>query len=205
MKKFVAGLLCGMLLSSVALFGASTIKSAEFNSNKVVFDGKALDLSAAPMISVIKEGETAIVNYMPVQAILGQMGYDVTWDGAAKTVIINTKAPASDSPRNSFSWVGIYEGSIPGADSEIKTVISLASDLTYTITYQYVDKDPTVYTDKGTFEWDAAGEIITLSGTDMPSQYKVGDGKLTQLDMDGKIIAGQFADNYILKQTAGGK
>ncbi|MCL1964442.1 MAG: copper resistance protein NlpE [Firmicutes bacterium] len=162
--------------------------------------GEMVTLSGTDIPNQYKVGEGRLTQLdMDGKPIAGQFADKYILKQTSKT------ADVTDSSQNSLTWAGKYEGSIPGADSEIKTAITLSSDLTYTMTYQYVDKDSTVYTDKGTFRWDATGEIVTLSGTDMPNQYKVGEGRLTQLDVDGKPIAGQFADKYILKQTAGGK
>ncbi len=91
MKKFACGLLAGVLISSSVAYGASVIKSAEFNTNKVIFNGKQLDLSAQPMVSVIAQGSDNASNYMPVRAVLEGMGYQVDWDNASKAVVVKSK------------------------------------------------------------------------------------------------------------------
>lgn len=86
-KGFAAGLLVGVV-GLTTVFAAGGIKSSAFNTNKVSFNGKELDLSGNQMISVVKDGEDNSSNYMPVRAVLEQMGYKVDWDGNTNTVII---------------------------------------------------------------------------------------------------------------------
>lgn len=96
-KSFVAG----VIISSLGITGvlaASTIKSVEFNSNRVVFEGTEIDMSQSPMLSVVKEGETAINNYMPLRSVLEAIGYEVSWNGESKTVYINAKGASTKMP-----------------------------------------------------------------------------------------------------------
>jgi uncharacterized lipoprotein NlpE involved in copper resistance len=51
---------------------------------------------------------------------------------------------------------------------------------------------------EGVLTWDNTGSIITLSADSHSASYKVGEGKLIALDMDGKMIEGALAKNYIL-------
>jgi len=67
----------------------SGISSAEFNENKVLYNGEELDLSSQPMISVVNEGEVYFSNYMPVRAVLERMGYKVDWDDETNTVMVS--------------------------------------------------------------------------------------------------------------------
>lgn len=97
-KGFIIGLLMGTL-GMVTVFAASGIKSAEFNDNKVIYNGKALDLTNAQMISVIKDGEENISNYMPVRAILEQMGYTISWDSTNNSVVINKEYLLNDGTK----------------------------------------------------------------------------------------------------------
>ncbi|GHT93047.1 lipoprotein [Betaproteobacteria bacterium] len=101
---------------------------------------------------------------------------------------------------NSLSWAGVYEGTTPGANSDIHIQMTLGYDKTYAITYQYLDKSDEKFTEHGTFRWNEGGNTIILDSADLPSQYRVGEGFLTQLDMSGKVITGEHADRYVLKQ-----
>jgi uncharacterized lipoprotein NlpE involved in copper resistance len=109
--------------------------------------------------------------------------------------------PAHNS-RNSLNWDGVYTGTIPAADAEgINVQITLYPDETYEKQYEYIGK-PDSFIDKGTFEWDETGSVIKLDVDEQkePPYYKVGENILIQLDMEGKVITGAFADMYVLRK-----
>ncbi|MCO6460989.1 MAG: copper resistance protein NlpE N-terminal domain-containing protein [Saprospiraceae bacterium] len=103
---------------------------------------------------------------------------------------------------NSIDWKGTYEGLLPCADCEgIETTITLNEDMTYNRTMAYLKngkKDR--FDEKGKFEWNADGLIITLFAGGEKFMYQVGENKLFALDMDGKRVTGSLADHYILKK-----
>ena len=84
---YLAGIMTAVLLMSVVM-ATGVIKNVEFNSNKVILNGNNLELSEQ-MISVTKEGEDGFRNYMPVRAVLEAMGYNVDWDNATNSVLVN--------------------------------------------------------------------------------------------------------------------
>lgn len=89
LKSLFAGLIIGSMgISSVFASNLLYIKSAQFNKTKIIYNGKELDISSTPMISVIKEGETNINNYMPVRSVLEQLGYNVSWDSSKNSIIV---------------------------------------------------------------------------------------------------------------------
>ena len=98
-RLFIAGLLVGVLLAAGTTVIANTvISSATFNANRVIFDGQVLELNM-PLISVVLEGQTDIINYMPVRAVLEAMGYEVDWDGPNNAVLVTTVPEAEqDDP-----------------------------------------------------------------------------------------------------------
>jgi uncharacterized lipoprotein NlpE involved in copper resistance len=103
------------------------------------------------------------------------------------------------NPENSRDWAGVYTGLIPAASGPgINVTVTLNSDLTYEVQYQYVDRPDGDFTFNGTFEWDNDNGVIKLDTTDIPPYYKVDENKLTQLDMEGKPITGMLANDYIL-------
>ena len=111
----------------------------------------------------------------------------------------NQQVETIHNSRNSLDWAGVYTGVIPCADCEgINVRITLNNDETYQISYQYLGKNDTPYLFSGHFTWDDAGNTIILDNKDLPFHYKVGEGNLIQLDMDGNPITGEFADNYVL-------
>ena len=105
--------------------------------------------------------------------------------------------------QNSLDWEGVYKGVLPCADCEgIQTEIVLNSDLTFVKKSKYLGKkDFNAIDEKGSFTWNKDGSIVTLTGVNEgPHQYKVGENTLTQLDIEGKIISGDMAQNYILNK-----
>lgn len=102
---------------------------------------------------------------------------------------------------NSLDWAGTYEGVLPCADCEgIKTSITLQDDKTFEETSEYLGKKSN-FKEKGTFEWDKTGSIVTLKYKDTQHSYKVAEGSIILLDQEGKEISGDLAKNYILNKV----
>ena len=110
----------------------------------------------------------------------------------------------SHNARNSLDWAGIYTGVIPSAGGDgIDVKITLTTDETYTVEYQYIGKGDDIFTSTGTFSWKPDGNTIILDneGEDgFPPYYKLGENTLTHLDLEGNIITGDLADDYVLKK-----
>jgi uncharacterized lipoprotein NlpE involved in copper resistance len=101
--------------------------------------------------------------------------------------------------RVSLDWEGVYRGIIPSASgSGIDVCMKLNKDNTYELTYDYIDRPDSSFTFTGSFKWDDTGSVIITEIADGPSFYKVGENKLIQLDMEGNLITGNFADDYVL-------
>lgn len=103
--------------------------------------------------------------------------------------------------QNALDWSGTYKGITPCADCEgIETKVILNKDLTFVIQTKYLGKDGAkVFEEKGNFIWDNTGGIVLLQGLKgRPSQFKVGENRLIQLDMEGKVISGVLAEKYVL-------
>jgi heat shock protein HslJ len=122
------------------------------------------------------------------------------------TTLNSAPLPIADNSMTSLDWNGTYKGVVPCADCEgIETALTLNLDKTYTLTTKYLGKkDAKLNTSSGSFTWSADGSTITLGGIkNAPSQYKVGENRLFQLDMKGEMIKSQLAPKYILdKQPA---
>jgi uncharacterized lipoprotein NlpE involved in copper resistance len=113
----------------------------------------------------------------------------------------NQPADAAHNSRNSLNWEGVYTGVIPAAAGPgIEVRLTLYGDETYEISYHYIDREDSAFTQKGGFKWDRAGSVITLDTGDYPPYYKAGENTLTQLDMKGKPITGNLAENYVLRK-----
>jgi uncharacterized lipoprotein NlpE involved in copper resistance len=110
---------------------------------------------------------------------------------------------ASDNSQKALDWSGTYKGVTPCADCEgIETELVLNQDLTYVLKTQYLGKgDGKVFEEKGSFVWDKTGGNITLQASKGgPSQYKIGENQLIQLDMEGKPITGALAERFVLRK-----
>ena len=100
----------------------------------------------------------------------------------------------------SQEWKGVYKGLLPGADCEgIKVQVTLNTDKTCQISYQYVDRDYIPYNTSGKFTMDKNG-IVTVDNGTYEIYFQIGENTLTQLDMYKKLITGEFADMYVLKK-----
>ena len=107
-KGFIAGLLIGAL-GITSAFAAGGIKSAEYNANRILFNGKELDLKGRQLISIIGDDEVDTRNYMPVRGVLEALGYTVDWDETTNTVIVT----ASEKTNDFSSQSGNKSGSLP--------------------------------------------------------------------------------------------
>ena len=111
----------------------------------------------------------------------------------------NQFSDTAHTSQNSLSWDGIYEGVVPCADCEgIKTTVILNSDNTFVLSEEYLGKSEELFTERGTFSWNEKGSTIEFTIENRKQYYKVGENRLFHLDMEGNIIEGQLADNYIL-------
>lgn len=100
----------------------------------------------------------------------------------------------------SLDYIGTYKGFLPCADCEaIETIISLNEE-SYTKETIYKGKSSEVFKETGKYSWNEAGNTITLSGSESPNQYFVGENVLFHLDIEGKRIEGDLADAYRLSR-----
>lgn len=119
---------------------------------------------------------------------------------------IQVAIPDMHNARNSLDYFGTYEGTLPCADCPgIKTVITLNQDGTYKMTTEYLDKGKGEKLETtGKYSWNDEGSKITLHSDPEGNhnrKYMVQENRLLQLDLEGNIITGDLADNYILKKT----
>ena len=107
--------------------------------------------------------------------------------------------------KSKTNWAGTYSGIIPCADCPgIETQITLNTDNTYQIRRKYQDKAEDVFQTSGIFQWNADKSIITLgnlNAAQFPTMYKLGKGSLIQLDLNGNVITGNLAQNYVLTKV----
>jgi len=109
----------------------------------------------------------------------------------------------ADNSKNSLDWAGTYTGIVPSASSSgIFTKITLKNDNTYSLQMEPIaDKSDSMQTCEGSFQWNKAGSIISLTGIQdksMSYAYLLGENKLIQLDTTGNVVTGDSASNYVL-------
>jgi hypothetical protein len=95
--------------------------------------------------------------------------------------------PAHNS-RNVLDWAGTYEGVTPCADCPgIRMQLTLQRDGRFKLSTQYLGRQATPKTVRGRFTWNAAGNTVTLDDAGQGRQFRVGEGRLLQLDRDGGV------------------
>ena len=99
-------------------------------------------------------------------------------------------------------WAGVYTGVIPSAGGEgIDIKVTLNANNTYKVESRYIGRSDEIFTSAGTFTWNSERNIVILPGEreDLPpSYYKLGEKALIHLDIQGNIITGDLANDYIL-------
>jgi len=100
-----------------------------------------------------------------------------------------------------LDWEGVYTGTIPSASGPgINVRLKLNRNQIFELNYEFLDRPNNPINRAGSFQWDNTGSIIKIDIIDAPLYYKVAENKLIQLDMNGKLISGKLADNYVLEK-----
>ena len=99
MKKFIIGLVCGIMLASTFAFAATYI--SEPATFKVLVNGE--EFVSDPPVLVI-EGST----YLPLRAMGDALGVPVEWNGELRQVEVGTK---QEEAHNTADGYKLYEGS----------------------------------------------------------------------------------------------
>ena len=84
-----------------------------------------------------------------------------------------TKAINAEPKSNDQNWTGVYTGIIPSASGMgIDVRITLNSDNTFELRYQYVGKDDDTFIRIGTFTLNETGDLITLNSENTSRYYR---------------------------------
>lgn len=99
-----------------------------------------------------------------------------------------------------LNFQGTYKGILPCGDCEgLEMIICLNENNTYAIQSQYLGKGNKIFEQHGTFTWNKTGSVVIFDNIDnAPNQYAVEKNTLIQLDLEGKLIAGNLANHYRL-------
>jgi uncharacterized lipoprotein NlpE involved in copper resistance len=118
---------------------------------------------------------------------------------AKKTAVVD----AAHTARTSIAWAGEYAGRIPSASgSGIQVALTLSTNETYELAFQYVEAADEVFLEDGVFVWEADGNRIRPATDFFPNGLLVGENALYMLDSGGGRVTGALADDYILHKTA---
>jgi uncharacterized lipoprotein NlpE involved in copper resistance/heat shock protein HslJ len=123
-------------------------------------------------------------------------------DTDSKVDSIKKAVSNSHNAKNSLDYIGTYKGILPCADCEgLDTEIAINENTTFSIKTKYLGKGDKIFVQKGHFRWNKKGDIIILTDIkNRANKYFVGKNKLTQLDISGKKITGNLADEYVLSK-----
>lgn len=91
MKKFIAGLVIGLLIATAGVgFAAGETVQATFAKFNFVVNGEAKTLEADPLVY---QGTT----YLPVRVVSNLLGYDVTYKADSRTIeLVNNNTEKGD-------------------------------------------------------------------------------------------------------------
>ena len=101
-------------------------------------------------------------------------------------------------------WAGVYAGVIPSAGGEgIDIKVTINNNETFVVESRYIGKSDEIFTNSGKFTWNSERNIVifdTEREGDPPKYYRLGDKALIHLDIEGNVITGALANDYILKK-----
>ncbi|HOE39665.1 MAG TPA: copper resistance protein NlpE N-terminal domain-containing protein [Bacteroidales bacterium] len=110
-----------------------------------------------------------------------------------------------NSAKNTIDWAGTYWGIIPCADCPgIETKIKINSDESFVLTTNYLEVENSENIIEGKFTWTDNGNSIELSAdseNENPTILKIEKNQIKYLNLDGKEIEGELADNYTLTKN----
>ena len=113
-------------------------------------------------------------------------------------------ADPAHSSRSALDWAGSYEGVTPCADCPgIELRLTLMADDRYELTTRYLERQVMPETVQGRFRWSADGGSIALDEAGYGQRFRVGEGRLLQLNQDGSAPSWN-APYRVLKRVESG-
>lgn len=120
---------------------------------------------------------------------------------ASKEGAATAMPDAAHNSRNALDWAGTYEGVTRCADCPgIRMRLKLARDGRFELSTQYLERQAAAQTVQGPFSWNGAGDTITLEGAGGGAQFRVGEGRLLQLDRDGGVPPWNAPGRVLIRQ-----
>ena len=119
-----------------------------------------------------------------------------------QVVTNDQKTVKGDNSHNTMDWPGTYGGVLPCADCPgIETEIVLGKNMQFIKKTTWLGKSGEMQELSGTFSWNAEGNQVSLKipgGNPAEEYYMVGENKITMLNIEGNLIRGDLADQYVL-------
>ena len=184
-KGFLLGVFATLLLGGAIGTAAATVgtKAAnlQYNNIKVTLDGKAVNLvdsNGNPAEPFIIDGTT----YLPVRALAGAFGLDVSWDAANSTVVLSSE--------KSYEVTRVIDGD---------TIVVNYNGVQETVRMIGIDTPESVHPDKSknTDAGFAASEFTTahLTGEKVKLEFDV-----QQRDQYGRLLAYVYKDGEMFNK-----
>lgn len=207
MKKFVLGLLIGVMLSiGITTYAIPEIKEAKFSPDiKLVVNGKQVDTQ---IVSVIKSGEVNTTNYVSARSLAESLNANVEWDGKSKTITVTTSSNENETIQESSTQSSkevvvtpqvTQPVTTPSTPTNTQTTSSTSTTTKSNIPHKILSTDDygvNVYYVYNTFELVFIGEVRTALEN---KGYKlVADSYDTVKVMQGdnKIVSGIWIGSY---------
>ena len=154
----ITGIIIGAMLTTAITAVAASILTADYNENKITYNGQELQLDR-PMISIVDDEmeQGAFANYMPVRAVLEAMGYSVVWDSANNTVVVTT---SEEQPAKNLALSQTV--TIMVMNAPVNVLVLTDADFTvWELSYTVMGEE---YFANGTFDEDMNMEVVDATG-----------------------------------------
>lgn len=210
MKKFVMGLLIGIMLTlGVTTYAVPEIQSAIFSDIKLIVNGEQVDSEIVSVVTT--DNPNYMTNYVPARALSEALGAEVEWDGKNKVINVSTKT----SDNNISQELNIQPPketnttpSVPTSPTPKETTTTLPSTKKTNIPHPIISTDEygiNVYYVYNIFEGVSIGEVEAVLGN---KGYKIVDESYDRIKIvqgDKKIVGdiwiGSYGNKIYLKNT----
>jgi copper homeostasis protein (lipoprotein) len=159
-------------------------------------------VDTATLVKVRKVEQMRITSLLVVTSLISIGCSAPTTDNNMHPLAEDTVVVDHHNAQNALDIEGIYFGVVPCASCPgIETTVTLGVGGAYLLTTVYQGEEDNMHQEAGVYSWNSDGNSIVLNGIEnAPNSYFVGENTLTQLDLSGKRIIGEMADNYVLKK-----
>jgi hypothetical protein len=166
MKKFISGLILGLLIATASVVAANSEVVAKFTSFNFVINGESKQLDTQP---VVVNGSS----YLPVRELANLLGYDVTYKADSRTIELTGSTSSTD-----LSGTGETD------DASYETTSSEPSKTNYKIVVGDRSTQSSGYVKNGVplLHSGSIREIFSSLGMDYESSSLINGGLLIRLD-----------------------